>query len=525
LQTFNINALLSKQLYDAAEYFLGRTLTSDEKMYGLEAQANDETVKKRLAETETAANSSAVLAQLVELIQETKKISIPHLVAAAEPKKDGRKDDDEDIVVGVSDEMEQKENFENWTPELRERVAEMNLMTPTMFKKFQTFKRSQWTKKMEKQFQTALKNELSGEDSIALDTNMLAKYSKLFGREALEKIYNPDLENDPSVYNDELALRLAKLNEDEDPLTATEKRIMLPKYIEGILYSTIAGMAMIQDLRDSNPQMKKDRSSQTLLFSKLPKRNKFDVTEFLHKVKAEVRQYQTAHPEEYQAESRSNRARNESTYATPVKKKSSLMATPLIMKPKISKEVLLSGTGLTNNKSDSLLSSPETLLDHSIKKHLGSQTFVPFGPKWMIAPDRLREQNELVLVRASDRCKISKHPNKVLPATLKVCLTEFLAGRPMPTDILSADDKEWLNWLMTDAKITYKQKPVSELAIKRSPKQIKDRLSVLYGEISEGPNDNPDLRREFVNLFNQGNLRGIFPDKQIFNLQQFISTF
>jgi hypothetical protein len=150
-------------------------------------------------------------------------------------------------------------------------------------------------------------------------------------------------------------------------------------------------------------------------------------------------------------------------------------------------------------------------------------TWVPFG-KWMISPDRLKNEDILSIARA-DHGKVPKHPNRVVSAAMKICLGQIIAGEPISMELLSHEDQEWLKWLMDDAHIAFKKKPVTKLTIARTPKQIRDRLSVLYGEISEGPNDHPGVKAEFKILFNQASIRGLLKDQQLINLQQFISTF
>jgi hypothetical protein len=128
-------------------------------------------------------------------------------------------------------------------------------------------------------------------------------------------------------------------------------------------------------------------------------------------------------------------------------------------------------------------------------------------------------------VKASNKQKTPKHPNRTVSAAMKVCLLAFLKGEPMPLELLSGEEQEWLKWLMHEADIEHIKKAPQKLEIKRTPKQIKERLAVLYGEIAEGPNDNPLIKKEFRTLFNQANLRGMLNENQIINMQEFMKTF
>jgi len=92
-------------------------------------------------------------------------------------------------------------------------------------------------------------------------------------------------------------------------------------------------------------------------------------------------------------------------------------------------------------------------------------------------------------------------------------------------ELLAPDEQEWLKWLMHEADIEHIKKPPQKLEIKRTPKQIKERLAVLYGEIAEGPNDNPLVKKEFRVLFNQASLMGLLNEHQILNMQDFMKTF
>jgi len=78
---------------------------------------------------------------------------------------------------------------------------------------------------------------------------------------------------------------------------------------------------------------------------------------------------------------------------------------------------------------------------------------------------------------------------------------------------------------MHEADIEHIKKAPEKLEIRRTPKQIKERLAVLYGEIAEGPNDNPLIKKEFRTMFNQANLRGMLNEHQIINMQEFMKTF
>ena len=168
----------------------------------------------------------------------------------------------------------------------------------------------------------------------------------------------------------------------------------------------------------------------------------------------------------------------------------------------------------------------ERLVAHGVKKNHGlALQWVPFGPKWMISPDRLAKQDMLSLVKKSNLQKITKHPNKTVSAALKICLTEHLAGRPMPVELLNAEEKTWLDWLFDDAQITMKKRPLDKLTVVKTPKQVKERLAVLFGEIAEGPNDSPKVLDEFKTLFKQACLRGILDENQVQIGREFLGTF
>jgi hypothetical protein len=149
--------------------------------------------------------------------------------------------------------------------------------------------------------------------------------------------------------------------------------------------------------------------------------------------------------------------------------------------------------------------------------------WVPFG-KWRLALNRLKNEDVLALGRSNGE-KIPKHPNRPISAALKVALMQQVKGETVSMDILSEDDREFLEWIFQEAHITFKKRKPVPLKPVKTPKQIKDRLSVLYGEIAEGPNDNPKLKKEFKDLFAMASLKGILSDQQLFNGREFISTF
>ena len=115
--------------------------------------------------------------------------------------------------------------------------------------------------------------------------------------------------------------------------------------------------------------------------------------------------------------------------------------------------------------------------------------------------------------------------NRTVSPGMKVCLVEFLEGRKMSTDLLTPDEREWLQWLMEDGKMAFKQKPAIPLQISRTPKQIRDRLAILFGEIAEGPNDNPDVKLEFKNLYTQACLKGLLRPEQVEIGRELLKTF
>ena len=124
-----------------------------------------------------------------------------------------------------------------------------------------------------------------------------------------------------------------------------------------------------------------------------------------------------------------------------------------------------------------------------------------------------------------DRKKMNDLPNKVISTAMKVVLTAHLDKKPLPTELLTPEEKEWLEWIFHKAGIQLKKKPLSKLKVVLTPKQMKERLSVLFGEIAIGPNDSPLVLDEFKRLLGQASLRGILSEEQMHAGRDLIKSF
>ena len=154
--------------------------------------------------------------------------------------------------------------------------------------------------------------------------------------------------------------------------------------------------------------------------------------------------------------------------------------------------------------------------------HLSKLKWVPFG-HYLIAKDKLENNDQMVLARVKGG-KVLKHPNRTVPASVKIALQAIIDGKPIPFEILPNDEKEWLLDILEDAKIQYRKKTPDPIQIRRTPKKIRIRMYEIAGEIAEGPNDNPVLKQEFKSLFKQALSAGM-KELDLNNFQQFMATF
>lgn len=159
-----------------------------------------------------------------------------------------------------------------------------------------------------------------------------------------------------------------------------------------------------------------------------------------------------------------------------------------------------------------------------LSSHARTYSWVPFG-KWLIAKNKLDDEDQFVLSRPKGFTKIHKHPNRTVSAALKIALQHIIDKKPVPFEILSPQEKLWLDFLMEDAKILVKKKVPEPLLISRTPRQTKQRLRDLVAQITQGPNDNPALREEFKDLFRRSCSAGGMTEAEIIKCQEFIATF
>lgn len=149
---------------------------------------------------------------------------------------------------------------------------------------------------------------------------------------------------------------------------------------------------------------------------------------------------------------------------------------------------------------------------------------VPFG-KFNIALDKLYNESIFSVSMPNTGQKSMFLPNKVVSAAMRVCLLAVVNGLEVPVELLSPEEADWFDWVLKSAKIKFEKKQPDKLETRRTPKQMRERLSVLYGEIVQGPNDNPAIKKEFLTLFDQALLRGVLKDAQIENMRAFIKSF
>ena len=438
-KTFNVNDLIKKGLFDAAEYFLGRPLTPMERINGLmsmeELREYHEVEKKK----ETEKNVLDALAQLVKNTE--KKQAAPPVPAADDD------DDDDDSPKPprprVRDGEEKEDDFDEilWDPPTKRRFVDS--FGQQSFNEQSQMDMEDWTPEMQSRYSQALSGPASSSPMTV---------------EELEEEHE----------------QVDRLKQMKD---------ILPQYKLGEKYTIQQASALFKKWRESFADMAPPRgvkpADKPFLFQPMPSSAK----EWQKRLSDAAHQIVMFEQEK-------------------TKKLTELQAPGAPKKPE-PHVARMQGHGGGHNAIE----------------------WLPFGPKWLVSPQRLREDDVLSIVKVSNRLKTPKHPNRTVSAAMKVCLLEYLAGRPMPVELLAPDEHEWLKWLMHEADIEHIKKPPQKLEIKRTPKQIKERLAVLYGEIAEGSNDNPLVKKEFRVLFNQASLMGLLNEHQILNMQDFIKTF
>lgn len=448
LQAFNVNQLIEKGLFEAAEYFLGRPLTDAERAHGMMSKTEYEEYMRHKAK---AAHAST----MDDEVKLTNKLLKELLKATKRSKK--RKDDEDE------DEDEEEEDDEDG-----------DLVTvPT---------RARLGIRLD-EFGGDQKDDDEPENNI--DPITKQRLIATYGQEAYDNLASTAREDwTPEQIRQYADVLPGGSPDDDETEIRTVKRVdvpqkkadlaeIVPDFSADRVYTVAEAKALLGEWRIKYPGIKNTIGKNSYLFSAYPKsQTKDTLTAKVRNAYQEVQNYelevarQAEQPEE-EEEPRRLRVR---------------------------------GSGVTVTK------------------------WVPFGPKWFISPARLNEDDTLSIVKG-DKMKVNQHPNRTVSAAMKVCLNAWLEGKPMPTELLSEKEKEFLEWLFHDAKIVMKKKPVSKLEVKRTPAQTKERLAVLMGEIAEGPNDNPLLKKEFVSVFNQACLRGILSESQLQTGRDFIKTF
>ncbi len=459
-KTFNINDLIKKGLFDAAEYFLGRPLTPMERINGLmsmeDLRAYAEEERKKADAEHKKVTEKSVLDALAQLVKNTasdadlrrqEQKDGARLRGAAEHKDDDDDDQPPDRRPRVRDGEEKEEDeFQEilWDPKTKRRFVDS--FGQQSFNEQSQMDMEDWTPEMQSRYALSL----SGPESASSPMTV----------EELEEEHE----------------QVERLREMKD---------ILPQYKLGEKYTIKQASELMKKWREEFSEMAPPPRSKEkpFLFQPMPSTAK-EWQKRLSDAAHEIVKFE-------QEKSRK--------LVEPV-----APGAPMKPQPHVAR---MQGKGVDARGGHKAIE------------------WLPFGPKWLVSPQRLREDDVLSIVKASNRLKTPKHPNRTVSAAMKVCLLEYLAGRPMPVELLAPDEQEWLKWLMHEADIEHIKKPPQKLEIKRTPKQIKERLAVLYGEIAEGPNDNPLVKKEFRVLFNQASLMGLLNEHQILNMQDFMKTF
>ena len=511
--TFNVNDLIAKGLFDAAEYFLGRKLTATERQEGLGLVANSDASRKQKRDKDAIDILTQIMEKLPGLKEESKEVK----------KKD--KDQDEEDPEEEDEDPDEEDDSE-------------------------------------KDVTRKLSFQESDDESVA--TTVRGRDRQRDGEE--KEDHEDDAESVATTVKDGTSGLAGKYKGDD----------LVPRYNPDKLYSTEEARAIIGEWRQDNQALKGNWPSNSLLFGILPKqKNKAAYNKWLKDTQAEIIQVKQslavvpdapAIPDAPEVTVQAQGPLKRGLDLNEVRKRRTLKPTPERVAPTNVIDEIRKGTKLTparplrpsnvadevtpiqkkaNEALDAIKNRRSAIADDDeweeqeppltvIKKGKGllpmkkpsgrkPADWVSFG-RYLIAADKLRDEDLVAIVSAHNHMKLNRMPNKTVSTGLKICLTEQLAGRPMPVELLNDDEKVWLDWLLHECGIKMKKQPVSDLAIKRTPKALKDRLAVLYGEIAEGPNDNPALATELKVLFNQALLRGILSDQQIINLREFIQT-
>lgn len=511
--TFNVNDLIAQGLFDAAEYFLGRRLTAAERNQGLGRKSEVEHANK-LDQEQTIVDALVKIVKKIEAKEpddeEDKKEDAKKDDAKKDDdKKDDAKKDDEDPSRELQfDDLDLDDTFEEPDESKYDTVEDFaaaapvnNALDALNGKKYQT-----------NNYYTVAQARAIIDEWRAKHANLATSFadpkneSVLFGkvpRQKNKETYNKWLRDSKAEMD-----RLTTIP-DAPPMTPDAAA---PALKRGLDLSEIRKGTLLK----KTPTVEKPESnlgaitrSKSTLKSAKDRQLKEAKSGPLAKVLDEIKQGKLLSPV-------GNRK-------VPKKK---IETTPLQD---------LANAALANRRvalaEDEDWEEPGTPPQTVIRKIQGKglppgrkpAEWTPFG-RYLIAADKLRDEDLVSIVSVNRRMKLNRLPNKTVSAGLKVCLLEQIAGRPMPTDILNDEEKTWLDWLLHECGIKSFKKPIDPPVIKRTPKMLKERLAVLYGEIAGGPNDNPALVAELKALFGQAMLRGILSDAQIINMKEFIQT-
>ena len=495
LKAFNVAHLLDSKMFDIAEYFLGRKLTDEEKLTGL---VNYEENKKDKEDKRASTRDQEVLESLARLVSlankhddeyEKRKAAapMPPMRAGAEHKDDDDDDDDEDKQLNISKASQDRDQADR---DLDESLHQLD---------YSTLRGRELDEEIQHTLaglHESLRDIPEAEEEQEVRTAADTEAAPTVKRQGDQINYNPD-QRYPGPQIDNLIKAFRARNQDLE----TEWK----KAYHGRLRS--------KEAQENRPS----------LFKAVPS-SVNDKNAFLKRALSEIAQ-QRREMENVLGEL-SHGARSDDEAEEKERQEAAI---------DLARRSVPGGhdyrhtyrPGLVADEEEEPASKPLRAVARGFqkKREYKKRELVPFGPKWLVDPLALKEGNELIIVRQTDRGHINKHPNRIVSPAVKVCLGEQLEGKKMSTDLLTPDEKEWMQWLLEDGKMAFKQKPATPLEIKRTPKQMRDRLSILFGEISEGPNDNPEVKREFKSLFNQACMNGILKQEQVKIGQDLIATF
>ncbi len=113
--------------------------------------------------------------------------------------------------------------------------------------------------------------------------------------------------------------------------------------------------------------------------------------------------------------------------------------------------------------------------------------------------------------------------DRAVSQAMKIVIDEMVKGKSPTWALLKPDEKEFLEHIGQKSGLYQKKARFDSLAVKLSPKQLKDRIDDLMGSISAG-NDNPMLVKELELKSKEAAFRGILSEEKIEILREVIAS-